>query len=171
MYHYHYSFSNCSAVVLVLVSQPNSSRQQLLSRTRISTQLQQPAVRSRRKAATKESKAVGTQQAEGDTRVNKQQAPQIFQAPQLNISPAAIRTETSPRSNTTAKIFCSTASRTGASPQDPPSSGSTRSSSVRDPESVRTGIGPTEAGGRDPLQNRARNENRGPEIGGERIPV
>ena len=89
----------------------------------------------------------------------QQQARQIFQAPQINISPAASRTETSPQSNSTTKIFSSSE----ASPQDPPSSGSTRSASARDPESVRTG--------RDRHRKRARNEGRGPEIEGEGIPV
>ena len=72
-YHYYYSFmSNCSAVELVLVSQRNSSSLQLvtLAGTRTSTQLQQPAVRFRRKAGTEEGKAVGVEQAEGDMRIN-----------------------------------------------------------------------------------------------------
>ena len=39
--------------------------------------------------------------------------------------------------------------------------------SAHDPESVRAGIGPAEARERDPRRERARNEGRGPEIGGE----
>ena len=55
--------------------------------------------------------------------------------------------------------------------QNERSSGSPCSAVARDPESLRTGIGPAEAGGRDPQRNRARNEGRELEIGGERIPV
>ena len=51
------------------------------------------------------------------------------------------------------------------------STGSLCSAAARDPESVRAEIGPAEAGERDPRRERARNEGRGPEIGGERIPV
>ena len=50
-------------------------------------------------------------------------------------------------------------------------SGSLCSAAARDPESLRAGIGPAEAGERDPRQERARNEGRGPETGGERILV
>ena len=68
-----HSFS-CS-VVLVLVSQHSSSSQQLvtLARARMSAQLQQPAVRSRRKAGPEEGKAVGVPEAEGDTLNGKHQ--------------------------------------------------------------------------------------------------
>ena len=62
-------------------------------------------------------------------------------------------------------------SRTEASPQDPPSSGSTRTASAHDPENVRAGIGPAEAEERDARRERAKNEGRGPEMGGEGIPV
>ena len=136
-----------------------------LARTRISTQLQQPAVRSRKKAGTEEGKAVGVQQAEGDTRVNsKQHKKKKLQ--QRVVGPRHLRgATTAPQRSSRA------ASRTEASPQDPPCSGSTRSASARDPESVRTGIGPAEAGGRDPHRKHARSEGRGPEIGGEWIPV
>ena len=142
------------------------------ARTTFSTQLQQLAVRSRRKAGTEEGKAVGVQQAEKHASQQTASTTNISGTTNKDVSSTASKTETSPRSNNTKKLFSSAVSRSEASPQDPPSSGSTRSvSSARDPESVRTGIGPAEAGGRDPQRKRARNEGRGPEVGGEGIPV
>ena len=55
--------------------------------------------------------------------------------------------------------------------QNERSSGSPCSAAARDPESLRAGIGPAEVGRRDPRRERSRNERRGPETRGERIPA
>ena len=55
--------------------------------------------------------------------------------------------------------------------QNERTSGSLCLAAARDPKSVRAGIGPAEAGEPYPRRERATNEGRGPEIGGERIPV
>ena len=51
------------------------------------------------------------------------------------------------------------------------SSGSLCSAAAREPESLRAGIGPAEAGGRNLRRERARHEGRRPDTGGQRIPV
>ena len=88
---------------------------------------------------------MGVQQAEGDTRFNSSKHwYKIFQAPQIFLEQ---RVGPRHRGSTTAPQKSSPAtSRTEASPQDPPSSGPTRTASAHEPESVRAEIGPAEAG-------------------------
>ena len=167
----HSSFSNCSAVVLVPVSpRKNTSSQQLLSLVLASqpnSSSQQSDLAGRQ--GPKKARQWGSNRLRG-IRESKSSTTNISGT--TNISRLAIIGPRHLRRATIAPQRSSPAtSRTEAPPQDPPSSGSTCTASAHGPESVRAGIGPAEAGERDPRRERARNEGRGPEIGGERIPV
>ena len=102
----HSSFSNCSAVVLVFVSQRNTSSQQLLSLVLVSqpnSSSQQSDLAGRQ--GPKKARPWGSNRLRG-TRESTASTTNISGT--TNISRAASRTETSPRSNnSTTKIFSS----------------------------------------------------------------
>ena len=102
----HSSFSNCSAVILVLVSQRNSSSQQLLSLVLVyqpNSSSQQSDLAGRQ--GPKKARPWGSNRLRG---TRESVASTINISSTTNISRAASRTETCPRSNnSTTKIFSS----------------------------------------------------------------